>query len=44
MSSNLRGIDRARVNAQLDLLNRVTRNGELDLDLALREQIGRAHV
>ncbi len=40
--NRLRGVDQQRIAAQLDLINRITRGGEVDLDLALRERFALA--
>jgi hypothetical protein len=38
-SANLREIDRVRMKAQVDLLNRITKGGQVDPELAVAERL-----
>ncbi len=38
----MRGIDQRRIAAQIDLANRITRHGEIDLEQATRERLALA--
>ena len=38
----MRGIDQRRIAAQIDLANRITRNGEIDMEQATRERLALA--